>query len=264
MHTIQIILNLIDDDVWKKIGGSFERSQTWLAMYHGLEVLKENQAEAERVKNSVDGTGYDCPAEPVDGEHYDTGEDTSPYVNISHAEKFQWACFILKWMDSNPEFHCYMKGSEKVQRYRPNMEEEVEKFLKGNISEEEKEKMLEEFGEVYAERWMAEISKEKNADFERYGSELIDYINTECSMTSFEESVRLSYIDKHVCDWNMSEFAEDLAPRLLPKLRTLIAGDPVRKIQSIPEKYGYSTHWVRPLIWKLTQLEKALEVHATS
>ena len=250
MNKLLIILSLIDDDVWKKVGGWMERSQLWLAMYHGCEVLKEADAMAERIKGSVEGKGYDCPTEPQKGEVYDTGENTSPYVIIPHTEKFQRACYILDWMDRNPEFHTYQKGGVTVQRYRPSIDEEVEKFLKTDPSKKEHDEMVEELGEVYAERWMAEIAKENGAEFERYGKELIDYIKVEKADCNF----------KRMCvpDFNHSDWVEDFATRLLPKVEVLIAGDHLRKIPSLPEKYGYATGWVRTLMWKLTKLEKAL------
>ena len=261
MHIMHIILSLIDDEVWKKIGGSFEYSQTWLAIVHGFAVLEEEDAEAQRMKNNVDGTGYDVPEEDgkinEDGErvytwrpfeHYETEENTSPYINISHAEKFQRACYLLRWMDENEEFHFYMKGNEKVQRHRPSVDEEVEKFLKAELSEKEREDMIEQFGQGYADNWFAEISKEGNAKFERYGKELVQLIHNE----------RCTNLNDKGGDWNMSDFAEDTAGRLIPKIELLVAGDKTKNIPSLPEKYGHTTPWVRRVVWKLIQLEKAL------
>ena len=245
MNTLLTILGLIDSEVWKTkgIGGRFERSQLWLAMYHGKEVLVEADAMAERIKNSVDGTGYDVPEKVGDNEYYDTEENTSPYDVIPHTEKFQWACFLLRWMDENPEFHFYMKGNEKVQRYRPLIDEEVAKFLKGDLSEKEIADMDDQMGSVFAERWLAEAKKEQNADYERYGAELIDYINTERCISPTPSPV----------DWDCTAFVEDTARRLLPLIQ--------EQIVSIPDTYGYSPSWVRTKVWKLMQVEKALTPH---
>ena len=245
MNTLNMILSLIDPDVWKTkgIGGRFERSQLWLAMYHGKEVLVEADAMAERIKNSVDGTGYDVPEKAGDNEYYDTEENTSPYDVIPHTEKFQWACFLLRWMDENEEFHFYMKGPKKVQRYRPSVEEEVAKFLKGDLSEKEIADMDDEMGSVFAERWLAEAKKEQNADYERYGAELIDYINNERYTSPTESPV----------DWNTTAFLEDTARRVLPLIQ--------EQIVLIPDTYGYSPSWVRTKVWKLMQVEKALTPH---
>jgi len=259
MNTLLMILSLIDDDVWKTkgIGGTFERSQLWLAMHHGKKVLEEADAMAERMKNNVDGTGYDVPEKDgkinEDGErvytwrpfaeHYETEENTSPYINISHTEKFQWACFLLRWMDENEEFHFYMKGNEKVQRYRPSVEEEVAKFLKGDLSEKEIADMDDNLGSEFAERWLAEAKKEQNADYERYGSELIDYINNERCTSPTESPV----------DWNTTVLLEDTARRLLPLIQ--------RQIVLIPDTYGHLPKWVRTRVWKLMQVEKALIPH---
>ena len=245
MNTLLTILGLIDSEVWKTkgIGGRFERSQLWLAMYHGKEVLVEADAMAERIKNSVDGTGYDVPEKVGDNEYYDTEENTSPYDVIPNTEKFQWACFLLRWMDENPEFHFYMKGNEKVQRYRPLIDEEVAKFLKGDLSEKEIADMDDQMGSVFAERWLAEAKKEQNADYERYGAELIDYINTERCISPTPSPV----------DWDCTAFVEDTARRLLPLIQ--------EQIVSIPDTYGYSPSWVRTKVWKLMQVEKALTPH---
>ena len=245
MKTLLMILSLIDDEVWKTkgVGGTFERSQLWLAMYHGKKVLEEADAMAERIKCNVDGTGYDVPEKAGDNEYYETEENTSPYINILHTEKFQWACFLLRWMDENPEFHFYMKGSEKVMRYRPNVEEEVAKFLKGDLSDKEIADMDDEMGSVFAERWLAEAKKEQNADYERYGSELIDYINNERCTSPTESPV----------DWNTTVLLEDTARRLLPLIQ--------RQIVLIPDTYGHLPKWVRTRVWKLMQVEKALIPH---
>ena len=245
MNTLLTILGLIDSEVWKTkgIGGRFERSQLWLAMYHGKEVLVEADAMAERIKNSVDGTGYDVPEKVGDNEYYDTEENTSPYDVIPHTEKFQWACYLLRWMDENPEFHFYMKGNEKVQRYRPLIDEEVAKFLKGDLSEKEIADMDDQMGSVFAERWLAEAKKEQNADYERYGAELIDYINTERCTGPLDREV----------DWDCTAFVEDTAKRLLPLIQ--------EQIVLIPDTYGYSPSWVRTKVWKLMQVEKALTPH---
>ena len=245
MNTLHMILSLIDADVWKTkgIGGRFERSQLWLAMYHGKEVLIEADAMAERIKNSVDGTGYDVPEKVGDNEYYDTEENTSPYDVIPHTEKFQWACFLLRWMDENPEFHFYMKGPKKVQRYRPSVEEEVAKFLKGDLSEKEIADMDDNLGSEFAERWLAEAKKEQNADYERYGAELIDYINNERCTSPTESPV----------DWNTTVLLEDTARRLLPLIQ--------RQIVLIPDTYGHLPKWVRTRVWKLMQVEKALTPH---
>ena len=245
MNTLNMILSLIDADVWKTkgIGGRFERSQLWLAMHHGKKVLEEADAMAERIKCNVEGTGYDVPEKVGDNEYYETEENVSPYTNIPHTEKFQWACYLLRWMDENPEFHFYMKGSEKVQRYRPNVEEEVAKFLKGDLSEKEIADMDDEMGSVFAERWLAEAKKEQNADYERYGAELIDYINTERCTGPLDREV----------DWDCTAFVEDTAKRLLPLIQ--------EQIVLIPDTYGYSPSWVRTKVWKLMQVEKALTPH---
>ena len=248
MNTLNMILSLIDPDVWKTkgIGGRFERSQLWLAMYHGKEVLVEADAMAERIKNSVDGTGYDVPEKVGDNEYYDTEENTSPYDVIPNTEKFQWACFLLRWMDENPEFHFYMKGNEKVQRYRPLIDEEVAKFLKGDLSEKEIADMDDQMGSVFAERWLAEAKKEQNADYERYGVELIDYIIN-------ERSIVVPNGDIAHREWHTQAFLEDTARRLLPLIQ--------EQIVSIPDTYGYSPSWVRTKVWKLMQVEKALTPH---
>jgi len=245
MNTLNMILSLIDADVWKTkgIGGRFERSQLWLAMHHGKKVLEEADAMAERINNSVHGTPND-PSVVLDvDKEVDPEYDTSPYTNIPHTEKFQWACYLLRWMDENPEFHFYMKGNEKVQRYRPNVEEEVAKFLKGDLSEKEIADMDDEMGSVFAERWLAEAKKEQNADYERYGAELIDYINTERCTGPLDREV----------DWDCTAFVEDTAKRLLPLIQ--------EQIVLIPDTYGYSPSWVRTKVWKLMQVEKALIPH---
>ena len=245
MNTLLTILGLIDSEVWKTkgVGGRFERSQLWLAMHHGKKVLEEADAMAERINNSVHGKPND-PSVVLDvDKEVDPEYDTSPYTNIPHTEKFQWACFLLRWMDENPEFHFYMKGSEKVQRYRPSVEEEVAKFLKGDLSEKEIADMDDNLGSEFAERWLAEAKKEQNADYERYGSELIDYINNERCTSPTESPV----------DWNTTVLLEDTARRLLPLIQ--------RQIVLIPDTYGHLPKWVRTRVWKLMQVEKALIPH---
>ena len=245
MNTLLTILGLIDSEVWKTkgVGGRFERSQLWLAMHHGKKVLEEADAMAERMSNSVHGPP-NAPSVVLDvDKEVDPEYDTSPYNNIPHTEKFQWACFLLRWMDENPEFHFYMKGPKKVQRYRPSVEEEVAKFLKGDLSEKEIADMDDQMGSVFAERWLTEAKKEQNADYERYGVELIDYINNERYTSPTESPV----------DWNTTAFLEDTARRVLPLIQ--------EQIVLIPDTYGYSPSWVRTKVWKLMQVEKALTPH---
>ena len=245
MNTLLTILGLIDSEVWKTkgVGGRFERSQLWLAMYHGKEVLVEADAMAERINNSVHGTPND-PSVVLDvDKEVDPEYDTSPYTNIPHTEKFQWACFLLRWMDENPEFHFYMKRNVYVPRYRPIVEEEVAKFLKGDLSEREIADMDNQMGSEFAERWLAEAKKEQNADYERYGAELIDYINTERCTGPLDR----------VVDWDCTAFVEDTAKRVLPLIQ--------EQIVSIPDTYGYNKGWVRTKVWKLMQVEKALIPH---
>ena len=232
MNTLLMILSLIDAEVWKTkgVGGPFERSQLWLAMHHGKEVLVEADAMAERISNSVHGTPNDPSVALDEDKEVDTDYDTSPYDVIPHTEKFQWACFLLRWMDENPEFHFYMKGPKKVMRYRPNVEEEVAKFLKGDLSEQEIADMDSQMGSVFAERWLAEAKKEQNADYERYGVELIDYINN-------ERSIVVPNGDIAQAGWNTTVLLEDTARRVLPLIQAQIIG--------IPDTYGYSPSWVR-------------------
>ena len=248
MNTLLTILGLIDSEVWKTkgVGGRFERSQLWLAMHHGKKVLEEADAMAERMSNSVHGTPNDPSVVLDEDKEVDPEYDASPYDVIPHTEKFQWACFLLRWMDENPEFHFYMKGSEKVQRYRPLIDEEVAKFLKGDLSEKEIADMDDQMGSVFAERWLAEAKKEQNADYERYGVELIDYIIN-------ERNIVVPNGDIAHREWHTQAFLEDTARRLLPLIQ--------EQIVLIPDTYGYSPSWVRTKVWKLMQVEKALTPH---
>ena len=103
--------------------------------------------------------------------------------------------------------------------------------------------MDDQMGSVFAERWLAEAKKEQNADYERYGAELIDYINNERYTSPTESPV----------DWNTQAFLEDTARRVLPLIQ--------EQIVLIPDTYGYSPSWVRTKVWKLMQVEKALTPH---
>ena len=239
MHTILNILRFVDRDVWTRIGGSFERSQLWLAMYHGCEILKAADAEAQALKDNVNGTGKDVSEDTEGDGHYQTEEDVSPYVVISHQEKFQWACHLLRWMDDNEEFHTYKKAGQVLRRHRPDVEETDESFLRKTISEAQRKEMTQALGEKYAENWFKQADVEGSEQFERYGAELVELIAEE----------RSSHGNDTDLDWNWSAFADDLSERLQKPLE--------RQLDAIPEKYGYTTPWVISIVAKLTLLQRA-------
>ena len=242
MKHINDMLGLFDRDCWTRVGFGWEKSTLWKAMYWGFEVLKEREAEAQALKDNVNGTGTDVTENTDADGAYETEEDVSPYVAISKTEKFQWACYILNWMDDNTEFHSYIKNGNECFRHRPNVAEEVEKFLLKPFSEAENRLMVEALGEQYAANWASIAEKERTATFERYGSELVQLINDERNFgfpCTFEE-------------WNCSAFGEDVAKTLAVK----IAG----AMEYLPKKYGYTTPWVISTCGNLAMIEKVCAV----
>ena len=247
MKHINDMLGLFDRDGWTRVGFGWEKSTLWKAMYWGFEVLKERDAEAQALKDNVNGTGTDVTENTDADGAYETEEDVSPYVAISKTEKFQWSCYILNWMDDNEEFHYYEKSGNVCWRHRPDVAEEVEKFLLKPFSEAENRLMVEALGEQYAANWASIAEKERTATFERYGEELVDLIRDSRSGGWTD----LDHTDSET-DWNWSAFGEDVAKTLAVK----IAG----AMEYLPKKYGYTTPWVISTCGNLAMIEKVCAV----
>ena len=246
MKHINDMLGLFDRDCWTRVGFGWEKSTLWKAMYWGFEVLKERDAEAQALKDNVNGTGTDVTENTDADGAYETEEDVSPYVAISKTEKFHWACYILNWMDDNTEFHSYIKNGNECFRHRPSVTEEVEKFLLKPFSEAENRLMVEALGEQYASNWAKIAEKERKATFERYGSELVDMI-----LDNIDDSADIAQALSDN-DWNWTAFGEDVAKTLAVK----IAG----AMEYLPKKYGYTTPWVISTCGNLAMIEKVCAV----
>ena len=244
MKHINDMLGLFDRDCWTRVGFGWEKSTLWKAMYWGFEVLKERDAEAQALKDNVNGTGTDVTENTDADGAYETEEDVSPYVAISKIERFHWACYILNWMDDSTEFHAYIKNGNECFRHRPNVAEEVEKFLLKPFSEAENRLMVEALGEQYASNWAKIAEKERIAIFERYGEELADMISDTRSGGWLDSETET--------DWNWSAFGEDVAKTLAVK----VAG----AMEYLPKKYGYTTPWVISTCGNLAMIEKVCAV----
>ena len=146
-------------------------------------------------------------------------------------------------MDDNEEFHSYIKDGKECFRHRPDVAEEVEKFLLKPFSEAENRLMVEALGEKYAANWASIAEKERKADFERYGSELEDMISDARSCGWYGSET----------DWNWSAFAEDVAKTLAVK----VSG----AMENLPKKYGYTTPWVISTCGNLAMIEKVCAVN---
>lgn len=239
------ILDEVTEDSWKSIGWGFENSTVWKAVYWGLQVLKERDAAAEALKDNVNGTGKDV-SDSTDGDGaYETEEDVSPYVYTPACEKFHRACYILNWMDRQEEFHVYSKDGEQKLRRRPDVTEIVEKSLLQPFSKAETRELELHLGKKFAEAWAKQAEKERTATFELYGEELIALIKDQ------RESMIPEMV--HKLDWNWSEFAEDVAKTLVAKVAD--------KMESLPERFGYTTPWVRTACYYLKRIEDVCAVN---
>jgi len=244
MNHINQMLELCNRESWTRVGFGWEKSTLWKAIYWGFEVLKEREVEAQALKDNVNGTGTDVTENTDADGAYETEEDVSPYVAISKTEKFQWACYILNWMDDNEEFHYYEKSGNVLWRHRPDVAEEVEKFLLKPFSKAEKKLMVDAFGEKHAENWAKQAEKERTANFERYGSELVDLIRDSRSGGWTD----LDHTDSET-DWNWSAFGEDVGKTLSAKVA--FAQEKLNK------DHGYTQPWVISIGGNLAMLEKA-------
>lgn len=259
MHTIHTMLSCIDSEVWKYVGGKYERVVLGQCHWHGLNHLMDQDAEAYRLKQNVEGVGYDVPEKAEKTEYVQSDEDTSPYDNISTYEMFHRSCWLYRWINDNKDFHCYEQGGEKKFRFRPSVEEVVEGFMLKELSEEETEEMTSEMGERYAKNWAKEEGAERSADWERYGSELIDLIKTtSLSFSDFDMSGDL-LSNSPLWRWNWANLAENVAAKLSPIVTPHIIELPDRRSKRTGKKFGYRAQWVRVAVWKLTQLDKAVE-----
>jgi len=241
MSHVNVILGLFDRECWTRVGFAWEKSTIWKAMYWGLQVLEANEADVQALKDNVNGTGTDVSEKVDSEEHYETEENVSPYSRISNEEKFHWACYILCWMDDQEEFHTYIRDSKECYRHRPDVSDEVEKFLKQPLSEAKRRMMDDALGEKYAANWAVKAEEESNAKFERYGEDLIALIN--------DERERLDAYLSYNEDWDWTAFAVDVSRSLAKPLQ--------QQIETLPEKYSYTAPWVIQQVASLTMIQKA-------
>jgi len=221
MLKLENILAGITDRAWQGVGYPLERSTQASAVVNAIMLQELN-----------DGTRHEDLSEE---------KDTGQFAQVSRAEKFQRACWILAWIENLPsDYLYYEKGCQMVARRRPTLHDSTE-FLRTikAISKIEQQQLADAYGVKYAERLVAEELAISNDRWEKYGDSAMQMVRDEV------ESQTDRPIDLAEKDWNMSDFAYWAATKLQPAIN--FKCDPDNEF-SLPSKFGFRTPWVREAV----------------
>ena len=221
MLKLENILAGITDRAWQGVGYPLERSTQASAVVNAIMLQELN-----------DGTRHEDLSEE---------KDTGQFAQVSRAEKFQRACWILAWIENLPsDYLYYEKGCQMVARRRPTLHDSTE-FLRTikAISKIEQQQLADAYGVKYAERLVAEELAISNDRWEKYGDSAMQMVRDEV------ESQTNNPIDLTEKDWDMSDFAHWVATKLQPAIN--FKCDPDNEF-SLPSKFGFRTPWVREAV----------------